>query len=78
MEQKFNVKFGYDASISDQKINAAANVDQLKRDQIVQFIQTISNGNLEVKKIDDKLYVVSKKNNVGSKHEKGNKVYSSF
>ncbi|CAM3851257.1 SusC/RagA family TonB-linked outer membrane protein [Sphingobacterium prati] len=63
MEKKFNVKFGYDAAISSQKINAMADVDHLKKDQIVQFIQTISNGNLEVKKIDDKLYVISKSNN---------------
>jgi len=74
MEQKFNVKFGYDASISNQKINAGADVDHLKKDQIVQFIQTISNGNLEVKKIDDKLYVVSKKSIAVSKYENGSTV----
>ncbi len=61
MEQKFNVKFGYDASISNQKINEAADLDKLKKEQIVQFIQTISDGNLEVKKIDEKLYVISRK-----------------
>lgn len=38
MEQKFNVKFGYDASISQQKINAEVDVNRLKKDQIVQFI----------------------------------------
>jgi TonB-dependent SusC/RagA subfamily outer membrane receptor len=61
MEQKFNVKFGYDASISNQKINESADLDKLKKEQIVQFIQTISDGNLEVKKIDEKLYVISRK-----------------
>lgn len=62
MEQKFNIKFGYDASISNQKVNDLVDLDKLKKEQIVQFIQTISDGNLEVKKIDDKLYVISKKN----------------
>lgn len=71
MEQKFNVKFGYDASISNQKINERADIGHLKKDQIVQFIQTISDGNLEVKKIDDKLYVVSKRNITASKDENG-------
>ncbi|MDM1295383.1 SusC/RagA family TonB-linked outer membrane protein [Sphingobacterium sp. N143] len=61
MEQKFNIKFGYDASIASQKVNELANVEKLKKDQIIQFIQSISDGNLEVKKIDDKLYVISKK-----------------
>ncbi len=62
MEQKFNVKFGYDASISNQKVNDLADLNKLKKEQIVQFIQMISDGNLEVKKIDEKLYVISKKN----------------
>lgn len=67
MEQKFNVKFGYDASISNQKINEAADLDKLKKEQIVQFIQTISDGNLEVRKIDEKLYVISRKTGNGTK-----------
>ncbi|HAL51122.1 MAG TPA: SusC/RagA family TonB-linked outer membrane protein, partial [Sphingobacterium sp.] len=72
MEQKFNVKFGYDASISNQKVNDLADLSTLKKEQIVQFIQTISDGNLEVKKIDEKLYVVSKRtnNDVRSKNDK--------
>ncbi|HBW82262.1 MAG TPA: SusC/RagA family TonB-linked outer membrane protein, partial [Sphingobacterium sp.] len=72
MEQKFNVKFGYDASISNQKVNDLADLSTLKKEQIVQFIQTISDGNLEVKKLDEKLYVVSKRtnNDVRSKNDK--------
>ncbi|ULT28062.1 hypothetical protein KUH03_16535 [Sphingobacterium sp. E70] len=34
MEQKFNVKFGYDASISDQKINELVNLEKLKRKRL--------------------------------------------
>jgi len=70
MEQKFNVKFGYDASISDQKINELVNLEKLKKEEIAQFIRTISDGHLEVRKIDDKLYVVSKKGNAESESKK--------
>jgi TonB-linked SusC/RagA family outer membrane protein len=69
MEQKFNVKFGYDASISNQKINELADLEKLKKEQIIQFIQTISDGNLEVKKIDDKLYVISKRSSSDAKNK---------
>ncbi|WP_120261896.1 SusC/RagA family TonB-linked outer membrane protein [Sphingobacterium detergens] len=70
MEQKFNVKFGYDASISDQKINELVNLEKLKKEEIAQFIRTISDGHLEVRKIDDKLYVVSKKEKTASESKK--------
>lgn len=61
MEKKLNVKFGYDASIFNQKVNGNINLNELNTGNVEQFVRTISNNELTVNKIDEKLYVIAKR-----------------
>lgn len=60
VEKKLNIKFGYDASISNQQVRENSDLTKVNKSNIATFIQTISNGELSVNKIDDKMYVITK------------------
>ncbi|WP_437920002.1 SusC/RagA family TonB-linked outer membrane protein [Sphingobacterium sp. LRF_L2] len=61
MEKKLHVKFSYDASISSRPVHGDIDLEDLNRGNIEPFVRRMSNDELVVNKIDDKLYVISKR-----------------
>lgn len=61
LEKKFHVKFGYDASLSTLQVKKGNDLTNLKKEQIAGYISTISDGRFDVKRIDDKLFVIALK-----------------
>jgi len=66
MEKKLNVKFSYDASISNRKVSGNIDLNNLNKGNVAQFVANISDDELVVNKIDDKLYVIAKKTERGT------------